>query len=40
MGPGGGQNGGHIIAAGTPRELADANVSPTAPFLREEFGLT
>ncbi|MCI5977893.1 MAG: excinuclease ABC subunit UvrA [Bacteroidales bacterium] len=40
MGPGGGKNGGHIIAAGTPRELADANVSPTAPFLREEFGLT
>ena len=40
LGPEGGSGGGRIIAAGTPRELADANVSPTAPFLREEFGLT
>ena len=37
MGPGGGKNGGQIIAVGTPRELAAAGVSPTAPFLAEEF---
>lgn len=36
MGPGGGRNGGEIIAAGTPEEVA-ATDSPTALFLREEL---
>lgn len=36
MGPGGGKNGGAIIAQGTPEEIA-AGTSPTAPFLREEL---
>lgn len=39
MGPGGGKNGGEIIAAGTPEEIA-AGDSPTALFMREELGLT
>ncbi len=36
MGPGGGKNGGEIIAAGTPEQIA-AGVSPTASFLAEEL---
>lgn len=36
MGPGGGKNGGHIIAQGTPEEIASGD-SPTAPFLRNEL---
>ncbi|MDE6267485.1 MAG: excinuclease ABC subunit UvrA [Muribaculaceae bacterium] len=36
MGPGGGRNGGRIIAVGTPEEIA-ATDSPTAPFLRQEL---
>lgn len=36
MGPGGGRNGGRIIAAGTPEEVA-ATDSPTAPYLRTEL---
>lgn len=38
MGPGGGKNGGKIIAQGTPRDVAKIADSPTAPFLQEEFG--
>lgn len=38
MGPGGGRNGGLILAAGTPEQIA-AGDSPTAPFLRDELGL-
>ncbi|MGM9861552.1 MAG: excinuclease ABC subunit UvrA [Muribaculaceae bacterium] len=34
MGPEGGDNGGKIIAQGTPEEVA-ATTSPTAPFLRD-----
>lgn len=33
MGPGGGENGGRIIATGTPEQIA-AGDSPTAPYLR------
>lgn len=33
MGPGGGKNGGNIVAVGTPEEVALTD-SPTAPFLR------
>jgi excinuclease ABC subunit A len=36
MGPGGGRDGGQIIAVGTPEEVAKTD-SPTAPFLREEL---
>lgn len=36
MGPGGGRNGGRIIATGTPEEVA-ATDSPTAPYLRTEL---
>lgn len=36
MGPGGGENGGLIVATGTPEEIA-AGDSPTAPFVREEL---
>ncbi len=36
MGPGGGKNGGQIIAVGTPEEVA-ATDSPTAEFLRQEL---
>ncbi len=34
LGPGGGRDGGHIIASGTPEEVA-ATDSPTAPYLRD-----
>ncbi|MDE6279038.1 MAG: excinuclease ABC subunit UvrA [Paramuribaculum sp.] len=36
LGPGGGRNGGRILATGTPEEVARTS-SPTAPFLREEL---
>lgn len=36
MGPGGGKNGGCIIASGTPEEVA-ATDSPTAPFIAAEL---
>lgn len=36
MGPGGGENGGLIVAAGTPEEIA-AGTSPTSSFIREEI---
>lgn len=36
MGPGGGKNGGHIIATGTPEEIA-AGQSPTSAYLLDEL---
>lgn len=36
MGPGGGKNGGQIIATGTPEEIANGE-SPTAIYLRKEL---
>jgi excinuclease ABC subunit A len=36
MGPGGGKNGGQIIAAGTPEDIAKGD-SPTAIYLKEEL---
>ncbi|MDE5595196.1 MAG: excinuclease ABC subunit UvrA [Muribaculaceae bacterium] len=36
MGPGGGENGGRIIATGTPEEIIKTD-SPTSPFLKEEL---
>ena len=39
MGPGGGPDGGHIVSAGTPEDVAQAPGSPTAPWLAEHLGL-
>jgi excinuclease ABC subunit A len=39
MGPGGGPDGGHIVAAGTPEEVARAASSVTGPWLVEHLGL-
>ncbi|RYM05004.1 excinuclease ABC subunit UvrA [Sporolactobacillus sp. THM7-7] len=33
MGPGAGQNGGQVVAAGTPKEIADQAETPTGAFL-------
>ena len=40
LGPGAGDEGGRIVAAGTPAELARSKESITAPFLAEELGLS
>ena len=37
LGPGGGPDGGRIIATGTPQELSQTD-TPTAPYLREILG--
>jgi excinuclease ABC subunit A len=34
LGPGGGEEGGRVVAAGTPEEVAASEASHTAPFLR------
>jgi excinuclease ABC subunit A len=39
MGPGGGPDGGHIVAAGTPDDVARAPGSATGPWLAEHLGL-
>ena len=39
MGPGGGPDGGHIVAAGTPEDVARAPESVTGPWLAEHMGL-
>ena len=36
MGPGGGKNGGQIIATGTPEQIA-AGTSPTAQYIKDEL---
>ncbi|XUZ99604.1 excinuclease ABC subunit UvrA [Streptomyces araujoniae] len=38
LGPGGGDRGGRIVAAGTPREVARAAGSRTAPYLARALG--
>lgn len=35
MGPGGGVNGGRILASGTPEEIAESSDSVTGPYLKE-----
>jgi excinuclease ABC subunit A len=40
MGPGGGPDGGHIVAAGTPADVARAPGSVTGPWLAEHLGLS
>ncbi len=37
LGPGGGPEGGQVVAAGTPHSVAQGN-TPTAPYLREVLG--
>ncbi|MEV8523828.1 excinuclease ABC subunit UvrA [Streptomyces sp. NPDC052000] len=37
LGPGGGDEGGRIVAAGPPAEVADAGTSRTAPYLAKVF---
>ncbi|HEY4849912.1 MAG TPA: excinuclease ABC subunit UvrA [Streptosporangiaceae bacterium] len=39
MGPGGGPDGGHILAAGTPEDVARTPGSVTGPWLAEHLGL-
>jgi excinuclease ABC subunit A len=39
MGPGGGPDGGHIVATGTPEDVARDPGSPTGPWLAEHLGL-
>jgi excinuclease ABC subunit A len=39
MGPGGGPDGGHILAAGKPEDVARAPASVTGPWLAEHLGL-
>jgi hypothetical protein len=38
MGPGGGPDGGHIVAAGTPEDVARVPGSVTGPWLAEHLG--
>jgi len=38
MGPGGGPDGGHIVAAGTPEDVARSAGSVTGPWLAEHLG--
>ena len=39
MGPGGGPDGGHIVAAGPPAAVAQDPASVTGPWLAEHLGL-
>ena len=38
MGPGGGEDGGRVVATGTPDEVARSTTSRTAPYLRAQLG--
>lgn len=38
MGPAGGDEGGQVVASGTPREVAASATSRTAPYLRAALG--
>jgi excinuclease ABC subunit A len=37
LGPGGGSEGGHIVATGTPKQIAQNEISPTGRFLRTDM---
>lgn len=39
IGPGAGDEGGKIVAEGTPNEIIKANLSKTAPYLKKELGI-
>jgi excinuclease ABC subunit A len=38
LGPEGGEQGGQVVAAGTPEEVAEVEESYTGQFLRERLG--
>jgi excinuclease ABC subunit A len=38
MGPGAGDEGGRVLAAGTPEAIVGVRVSRTGPYLREQLG--
>jgi excinuclease ABC subunit A len=38
VGPGAGDEGGQIVAAGTPRQVAKSRLSRTAPYLARYLG--
>jgi excinuclease ABC subunit A len=38
MGPSGGDDGGRVVASGTPAEVAASTTSRTAPYLRDQLG--
>jgi excinuclease ABC subunit A len=38
LGPEGGDEGGYIVATGTPEEVANVRASYTGQFLRKELG--
>jgi excinuclease ABC subunit A len=40
MGPGGGPDGGHIVATGSPEQIAQASDSVTGPWLADHLGLS
>ncbi|MFE2884513.1 ATP-binding cassette domain-containing protein [Streptomyces sp. NPDC059272] len=40
MGPGGGEQGGRVVAAGTPTEVAETKGSTTAPYLKNALSQT
>ena len=39
LGPGGGDDGGYLVAEGAPEDVAGSETSATAPFLRQALGL-
>ena len=39
LGPEGGEEGGNLVASGTPEEVAKCEASYTGQFLREKLGL-
>jgi excinuclease ABC subunit A len=39
MGPGAGDEGGQVLAAGTPEAIVEVKRSRTGPYLREQLGL-
>jgi excinuclease ABC subunit A len=39
LGPGAGDEGGYVVACGTPEEVADVENAPTASFLREALNI-
>ncbi|MBE7163483.1 MAG: ABC transporter, partial [Williamsia herbipolensis] len=39
LGPAGGDDGGQVVAQGTPQQVAASTTSRTAPYLRDALGL-
>jgi excinuclease ABC subunit A len=39
LGPEGGENGGNLVACGTPEEVAECKESYTGEFLKEKLGV-